>query len=95
MCNGFSLKIIHNKKNEYTTENCRVAGSRQMGRHGKPCCSVNPDSLFQYSKTCLKRHLKLDKTKVLMEKKLLNEDRKDCRILPLEHSVILLTCINR
>ena len=63
----FLSKLYITKKKKYTTENCRVAGSRHMGRHGKPCCSVNPDSLFQNSKTCPKRHLKLDKTKVLME----------------------------
>ena len=35
-------------------------------------------------------HLKIDKTKILM-----TEGRKNCRMLPLEHSAILLTCIKQ
>ena len=49
----------------------------------------------QYSKTCLKQPLKKRQNKELNNKWLLNEDRKDCRMLPLEHSAILLTCIKR
>ena len=42
----------------------------------------------QYSKTCLKQPLKKDKNKWL-----LNEGQKYCRMLPLEHSALLLNCI--
>ena len=45
----------------------------------------------QYSKTCVKRPLKIDKD--LNDKWLLNEGRKYCRMLSLEHSAIRLTCI--
>ena len=49
-----------------------------------------------YSKTCLKGSLKKDKTKILMTNgSLMNEGQKYCRMLPLEHSAILLTCIKR
>ena len=48
----------------------------------------------KYSKTCLKRPLKIDKTKALMENGC-NKGRKYCRMLPLEHSAILLTRIKR
>ena len=48
---------------------------------------------FIYSKTCLKRPLKIDKIKVLMENGSLMkvESIAEC----LEHSAILLTCIKR
>ena len=38
-------------------------------------------------------HSKIDKTNIIMTNG--NEGRKYCRILPLEHSAILLTCIMR
>ena len=38
----------------------------------------------------LSGHSKIDKTKILMTN---GEGRKYCRMLPLEHSAILLTCI--
>ena len=46
-----------------------------------------------YSKTYVKRPLKNSRNKDLNEKWLLNEGRKYCRMLPLEHSAILLPCI--
>ena len=46
-----------------------------------------------YSKACVKWLLKKDLTKVLYDKCQLNEGREYCRILPLEHSAILLTFI--
>ena len=49
----------------------------------------------RYSKTCLMRSLKSIQNKGLNGKVLLNEGRKYCRMLPLEHSAILLTCIKR
>ena len=48
-----------------------------------------------YSKTCLKRPLKNKQNKDLNDKWLLNEGQKYCRMLPLGHSAILLTCIKR
>ena len=46
-----------------------------------------------YSKTCLKRPLK-KKTKTVFQDRLsLNSGQKYCRMLPLEHSAILLTFI--
>ena len=59
-----------------------------------------------YSKTCLKWPLEIDKANILMENGSLmqvksiaecsfNEGQKYCRMLPLEHSAILLTCIKQ
>ena len=47
----------------------------------------------QYSKTCLKQPFKKDKTKILITNGRLMKVKKDCRLLPLEHSAIFLTCI--
>ena len=46
-----------------------------------------------YSKACLKWPLKNRQNKDINDKWYLNEGRKYCRMLPLEHSAILLTCI--
>ena len=45
--------------------------------------------IWKYSKTCFKRPLKNRQNNVLNGKWLLNESRKYCRMLPLEHSAIL------
>ena len=50
---------------------------------------------FKYSKTCLKLPFKNRQNKDLTDKWLLNEGRKYYRMPPLEHSVMLLTCIKR
>ena len=52
-------------------------------------------SIFKlnYSKTCLKWPLNNRQNTDLNDKCYLNEGRKYCRMLHLEHSVILLTCI--
>ena len=50
-------------------------------------------SLRIYSKTCLERPLKKRLDKDLNDKWLVNEGQRYCRMLPLEHSAILLTCI--
>ena len=47
----------------------------------------------KYSKTCVKLPLKNRQNKDLNDKLSLNAGQKYCRMLPLEHSVILLTCI--
>ena len=47
----------------------------------------------KYSKTCVKWPLQNRQNKDLNDKWLLNEGQKYCRMLPLEHSAILLTCI--
>ena len=52
-------------------------------------------SLKIYIKTCVKWPLKNRQNKDLNEKWELNEGLKYCRMLPLEHSAILLTCIKR
>ena len=44
-----------------------------------------------YSKTRLKRPLKFDKKKGLNDKWMFNEGQMYCRMLPSEHSAILLT----
>ena len=49
-------------------------------------------SLNIYSKTCLK---KPQTTKILMTNGSLMKVKKYCRMLPLDHSAILLTCIKR
>ena len=51
--------------------------------------------LWRYSKTCLKRPFKNRQKKDLNDKWLLNEVGKYCRMLSLEHSAILLTCIKQ
>ena len=48
-----------------------------------------------YSKTCLKRPLKNRQNKGVNDKRYFNEGPKYCRMLSLEHSAILLTCIKR
>ena len=48
---------------------------------------------MQYSKTCIKGPLKKRQKKDLIDNWKLNEGPKYCRMLPLEHSTILLTCI--
>ena len=49
--------------------------------------------VFIYSKTCVKRQLKHRQNKEFNNNWKLNEGLKYCRMLPLEHSAILLTCI--
>ena len=51
--------------------------------------------LLVFSKTCVKRPLKDRQNKDLNDQLSLNAGRKYCRMLPLEHSAILLTCIKR
>ena len=46
-----------------------------------------------YSKTCLKWPLKNRQNRDLNDKWQPNTGQKYCRMLPLEHSAILLTCI--
>ena len=48
-----------------------------------------------YSKTCVKRPLKNRQNKDVNDKWQLHEGQKYCRMLPLEHSSILLHCIKR
>ena len=48
-----------------------------------------------YSKTLVKRPLKNRQNKDLNDILELNEGREHCRMLPLVHSAILLTCIKR
>ena len=48
----------------------------------------------QYSKICLKQPLKKrQKANILVTNGSLMKVKKDCKMLPLEHSVTLLTCI--
>ena len=64
-----------------------------------PSCeiSTDPDQLasFDYSKTCVKCPLKIDKTKISITNGSINEGQEYCRMFPLEQSAILLTCIKR
>ena len=46
-----------------------------------------------YSKTCIKWPLKSRQNIDLNDKWQLNDGQKYCRMLPLKHSAILLTCI--
>ena len=54
-----------------------------------------PQNSWQYSKTCLRQPLKIDKTKFLITNGSFMKVKRiaecDCRMLPLEHSAILLT----
>ena len=50
---------------------------------------------MMYSITCVKRPLKNRQNKDLDNNWELNEGQKYCRMLHLEHSAILLTCIKR
>ena len=56
---------------------------------------IQSNKICMFSKTCLKRSLKNRPNEGLKDKWLLNEGRKYCRMLPLEHSAILLTCIKQ
>ena len=49
----------------------------------------------RYSKTCVKGPLKNRQNKTFNDKWYLNEGQKYCRMLHLEHSAILMTCIKR
>ena len=51
--------------------------------------------LTTYSKTSLKQLLKNRQNKDPNDKWYFNEGQKYCRMLPLEHSAILLTCIKQ
>ena len=51
--------------------------------------------IYLYIKACVKRPLKNRQNKGLNDNCWLNEGRKYCRMLPLEHSAIILTCIKR
>ena len=59
------------------------------------CWSLEPKGQVTYSKTCVKWPLKNRQNKDFNDKWWLYEGRKYCRMLPLEHSAILLTCIKR
>ena len=48
-------------------------------------------NIFMYSKTCVKRTLSKRPKIVFLDQLSLNADKKYCRMLPLEHSAILLT----
>ena len=51
---------------------------------------------LDYSQTSVKQPLRNRQNQdLLYDKWLLNEGRKYCRMFPLEHSAILLTCIKR
>ena len=52
-------------------------------------------NILVYSKTCLKLPLKNRQNNDLNDKWLPNEGQKYCRMLPLENSAILLTCIKQ
>ena len=57
---------------------------------------ISPLNIYRlYSKTCLKQPLKNRQNKDFNDKWKLNEGRKYCRMLPLKHSAILLTCIKQ
>ena len=51
--------------------------------------------IIVYSKTCVKRPLKNRQNEDLNDPLLIDAGRKYCRMLLLEHSAILLTCIKR
>ena len=53
------------------------------------------DTNLIYCKTCVKWLLKNRQNEDLNDKWWHNEGRKYCRMLPLEHSAIPLTCIKR
>ena len=50
---------------------------------------------YMYSKTCVKRPLINKQNKDLNDKWQLNEGQKYCRMLPLEHSAMLLISIEQ
>ena len=54
-----------------------------------------PITLESTVKPVIRRHLKIDKKKVFMENGSLMKVEGICRMIPLEHSAILMTCIKR
>ena len=60
----------------------------------QPCLDMS-FRLNQYSKICVKRPIKNRQNKELDDKSQHDEGQKYCRMLPLEHSVILLTNIKQ
>ena len=69
-----------------------VYGRGKYGGGGKHGLTLK---YYTYSKTSVKRPLKNRQNTDLNDKWLPNEGRKYCRMLPLEHSAILLTFIKR
>ena len=70
-----------------------IEGSRVIMSEKKTYCdSVSED---RYSISCVKRPLKNRQSTDLNHKWQLNEGQKYFRMLPLEQSAILLTCIKR
>ena len=75
----------------------------EQQRHKSACTSAQSNDCFCYSpsgkymccKTFVKRPLKNRQNKDLNDLWKVNEGQKYCRMLPLEHSAILLPCIKR
>ena len=59
------------------------------------CLCYSPSEKYMYCKTLVKRPLKNGQNKELNDIWKVNEGQKYCRMLPLEHSAILLPCIKR
>ena len=74
-----------------------------MGRNFRPTNLLNWATQYglriNVAVDVLNGHLKIDKTKILMTNgSLINEGRKYCRMLPMDHSAMLsklLTCVKR
>ena len=83
----------------YRTRHSKTASGRWLLRNHhwswrqKTCWFIGGGHENVYSKPCVKRPLENRQKKDLNDKWLLNEGREYCRMLPLEHSAILLTCI--
>ena len=82
---------MQQKKNHFFSRQCSqfIKSAKILADH----CIYSLSILRSYSETCLKRPLR-EKTKNVFHDQLsLNEGQKYCRMLPLEHSAILLTFI--
>ena len=82
----------------FTAQSPKFTNSRTFHSRERPVSNSRTFPVFPvvWEPCVLSCHLKIDKTKVLMENdSLMPGDRKYCRMLPLEHSAIFFTCIKR
>ena len=95
--NGIPERYFFKKKSDYSKK--KISRRRQTRKHARTHARwyscMHTVHFRHYSKTCLKRSLKNRQNKDVYDKCKLNEGRKNCRMLPLEHSAILLTYIQQ
>ena len=90
----FSAGTFKNIKAYFDLELIFFPKRENFSGKAKPGQCIHPIT-SNYSETCLNRPLKNRQNKGLKAMWWLNAGQKYCRMLPLEHSAILLPCIKR